>query len=154
MRLTTAPSRRIYPGRPLVAGMAVAVLVAAVLTACSTSGNAESASTASSASETSTPTANATAAATEAGGSASETELPTGVPTAVDPCDLITSTEASQLAGTTFGDGTSSTTATNVRECIYGSQTVDVFTVTEVEAPDDATVEAAKAQVLWPSARQ
>ncbi len=138
---TTATSS-IHPGRPLLA-----LLILPLLAACSTSGSVGSASPGSAASETSVATAIETTAASEAA-SASETELPTAVPTAVDPCDLVTSQEASQLAGTTFGEGTSQTTATNVRQCIYGSQTADVFSVSEVEAPDDATLEAAKAQVL------
>jgi len=70
---------------------------------------------------------------------------PTGVPTAIDPCQLVTSDEASTLAGAQFGPGTEDTTEGNGRICTYGANTLNVFTVVVGEAPDAATAQAEKA---------
>ena len=84
------------------------------------------------------PTESATAGASEA----------TAVPTAVDPCQLVTAQEASQLAGTTFGPGVEKTETNNTRTCVYGGQTLNVFTVEVAQAADVATAQAAKAKAL------
>ncbi len=74
------------------------------------------------------------------------TSEPTGVATSLDPCQLVTSQEASQLAGATFGAGQESTTSGNGKICTYGSQTLNVFNVVVGQAPDVATAQAEKAQ--------
>jgi len=56
-----------------------------------------------------------------------------------DPCQLVTVSEASSLAGTNFSAGTYSQ---NGSTCIYGSQTVNVFMVTAAQASDPDTAEA------------
>jgi hypothetical protein len=91
---------------------------------------------------TATPTA-AEASPSEAAGLPSET----AAPTAIDPCVLVTSAEASTLAGATFGAGTEHTTKANLRSCVYGAQTLNVFTVEVIQAPDLATAKAAEAAV-------
>jgi hypothetical protein len=60
----------------------------------------------------------------------------------IDPCQLVTQQEASQLAGTTFGVGKEETTSGGGRTCVYGAQTVNVFTIALVIAPDAATAQA------------
>ena len=65
----------------------------------------------------------------------------TGVPTALDPCQLVTSAEASALAGTSFGTGTEQAGGDS-KQCIYGSQTTNVFTVEVAQATDAATAQA------------
>ena len=72
----------------------------------------------------------------------------TATPTPLDPCLLISSQEASTLAGASFGKGAEVTTSSGLRICTYGSQTVNVFTVDVIQAPDIATAKAAKAQFL------
>jgi hypothetical protein len=70
----------------------------------------------------------------------------TGVPTTLDPCQLVTQQEASQLAGTTYGAGVKSTTQGNGNICTYGGQTTNVFEVIVGQAPDVATAQAGKAE--------
>jgi hypothetical protein len=95
---------------------------------------------------TAAPTATPVPAATAAPSEAPAASLATAVPTAVDPCTLIPSAEASQLAGATFGAGVESTTQGNGRICTYGGQTLNVFEVIVGQAPDVATAQAGKAQ--------
>jgi hypothetical protein len=70
------------------------------------------------------------------------------VNTPLDPCQLITSQEASKLAGTTFGQGAESTTPQGLKICTYGGNTTNVFTVSVIQAPDLATATANKDQFL------
>ena len=70
------------------------------------------------------------------------TSSATAVPTSIDPCQLITNDEAGKLAGATFGAGKESTTSGNARICVYGAQTMNVFTVSVAIAPDEATAKA------------
>jgi len=63
----------------------------------------------------------------------------------LDPCRLVTSAEASALAGTTFGKGVEEANGSGKR-CVYGSKTLNVFTVEVVRAKDAATASAAWAQ--------
>ena len=71
-----------------------------------------------------------------------------GVVTSLDPCQLVTSSEASGLAGTTFGAGKEETNGDHGKECVYGSQTTNVFTV-EVGQDPNATA----AQADWSKER-
>jgi hypothetical protein len=86
---------------------------------------------------------------TSAAASEPETSLPevTAVPTSVDPCQVVTQSEASTLAGTTFGAGVSTTTSGNAKICTYGGQTLNVLNVDVALAPDQATIDAGEAEV-------
>ncbi len=87
----------------------------------------------------SSPTASAPATA-----SASQQ---TPSPVALDPCVLVTSSDASSLAGVTFAAGTEGTTTDGgAKTCTYGGQTLNVFMVLVTQAPDTATAQADWAQ--------
>jgi hypothetical protein len=126
-----------------------ALAIAALLSACSAMASTNTTSlTAGDAAGTpavmSTPVASSTPqqmAATSAPQSAA-------APTSLDPCQLVTSQEASSLAGTSYGAGREETTPGGGKICIYGYQTTNVFTVEVAQAPDVATAQAAKAQFL------
>ncbi len=77
--------------------------------------------------------------------STTPSELPTAVPTSLDPCQLIPASEASTLAGTTFGPGVEHTTPGGGKICTYGAQTLNVFMVIVGQAPDVQTAQAGKA---------
>ena len=122
-------------------------LMALVLAGCSSSppttapsGGGSPAAATPAATSTSTPTTPQSQAPTQAPSGS----LPTGVPTSLDPCVLVTSQEASQLTGASFGAGRESTTSGNGRLCTYGYQTLNVFTVLVGQAPDVATAQAGK----------
>src|SRR4051812_39997261 len=72
------------------------------------------------------------------GGSGSPSPSPTGSAraTTLDPCQLVTAAEASQLSGVTFGPGKEETTGSDNtgKRCTYGSQTKNVFFVQVVSA--------------------
>ena len=74
--------------------------------------------------------------------------IPSASPTAVtlasiDPCQLVTQQEASQLAaGTKFPAGTEETTSGGAKMCVYTGQNVDVFMVEVAVASDTATAQA------------
>lgn len=105
----------------------IAVPAAALLAACGGSGTAQ---------DNSTPPA-----ALSPSAAASPT------PVTIDPCQLVTSQEASQLAGVSYGPGREETTPDNGgRTCVYGYQTRNVFTVIVNVAPDAATAQADWAQ--------
>ena len=88
---------------------------------------------------TSTPTSEPPAA------SLSPASSDTGVATTLDPCVLVTSSEASSLGGTSFGAGTEQTSG-NAKQCVYGGQTANVFTVEVAQATDAASAQAEFAQ--------
>ncbi len=77
---------------------------------------------------------------------APETNAPaasgTAVPTSLDPCQLVTASEASALAGASFTTGTGGTTSGGAKTCVYGSQTLNVFNVLVAQAPDAATAQS------------
>jgi hypothetical protein len=75
-----------------------------------------------------------------------EPSLATGAPTSIDPCQLVTTQEASQMAGVTYPAGKESTTSGGGKMCTYGYQTADVFEVIVGQAPDKATAQAGLAQ--------
>ncbi|MHB8960715.1 MAG: hypothetical protein ACYDAN_13955 [Candidatus Limnocylindrales bacterium] len=68
------------------------------------------------------------------------------MPTSIDPCQLVTKDEADKLAGTTLSAGRESTIDNN-RVCTYDVTGV-VFTVSVLQAPDQAAVDQGKAQFL------
>ncbi|HYM66260.1 MAG TPA: DUF3558 family protein [Patescibacteria group bacterium] len=65
--------------------------------------------------------------------------------TTLDPCQLVTSQEASALTGVTFGPGTPED-YTGSKGCGYGSGTLNIFRVVVAQAPDAATAQADWAQ--------
>ena len=143
-------------GRSRLALIAFPLLL--TLGACSstTSPTAPTGSTAASLPPTSAvpPTAVATTSAipsaipSAASAAPTTSDGPTAVPTSIDPCQVVTAQEASQLTGATFAAGKETTTAGNARICTYGSQTLDVVTVEVAVAPDAATVQTDKAAAL------
>ncbi len=136
-------------------GAAALVLVGFVVGACSSSAATATAVTTPAPTDTPAPVSTPAPTDTPAPVSTpapSDTSAPgisvagaTGVPTAIDPCQLITSQEASQFAGASFGAGVESTTSGNGRICTYGGQTLNVFMVVVGQAPDVATAQAGKA---------
>ena len=64
----------------------------------------------------------------------------------LDPCQLVTQQEASQLAGVSFGAGTEQTISSGAKMCVYGGKTLHVFTVEVAVAADVTTAQAAWAQ--------
>jgi hypothetical protein len=66
--------------------------------------------------------------------------------TSVDPCQVVTQSEASQLAGASFGAGKEDSTAGGSKVCWYGAQTTNVFEVLVAQASS-----AAAAQAQWDS---
>ena len=121
------------------------IVIGAMLIAGCTSSASPSASslaaaaptTAVSSTPTTTPTPSATTAPT-----ASATTAQSAAPTSLDPCQLVTATEASSLAGASFPAGTEGTTSGGGRTCVYGAQTTNVFSVLVAQAPDAATAQA------------
>jgi hypothetical protein len=93
------------------------------------------------------PTPAPTAAATPPPPTPTATPSETAAPTALDPCQLVPANEASALAGATYGPGVE-TTHNNGKYCTYGGQTTNVFTVIVVQAPDQATLDAGKADAI------
>ena len=68
---------------------------------------------------------------------------------ALDPCQLVTSAEASSLAGTTFTTGLEQTNDNGAVMCVYGYQSTNVFMVIVAQAPDAST-----AQQTWADQEQ
>jgi hypothetical protein len=75
----------------------------------------------------------------------SGTPLPTAVVTDIDPCQLITSDEASTFVGVKFGAGKATNADNNVKMCSYSGPGPNIFTVEVAVAPDVATAQAAEA---------
>ena len=129
-----------------------AAVVAAALAACSSSGSSgttppapqratEQASAAATASAASPA---ATSAATSPGTVSSQS----GAATSLDPCQIVPASEASALAGVTYGAGQEEPSGTDGKRCVYGSQTDHVFSVIVGQA---ATV--ADADTEWSAER-
>ena len=76
---------------------------------------------------------------------ASGTPEPTAIVTDLDPCQLITSDDASTFVGVNFGKGKATTTENNVKMCSYAAPGPNIFTVEVAVAPDVATAQAAEA---------
>jgi hypothetical protein len=91
--------------------------------------------------ESSTPAASPTGSAT-AEATASGTPEQSGVPTSLDPCQLVTLSEASTLAGASFTTGKEDTTSGGAKTCVYGGQTLNVFQVLVAQAPDATTAQS------------
>lgn len=125
----------------------VASLLTSVLAACNSASSTAAAQPPTPA-RTAASTAVTSAAAPATSAAARSSSAAPAATTALDPCQLVTSAEASSLAGTTFGQGKDEPSGTSGRRCVYGSQTLNVFTVIVGQA---ATVADADAQ--WSSAQ-
>lgn len=119
---------------------ALAVISSALLlTACSSPVTTSSSSDA--AGSAATPSS-ASAAAAPSSAPSSAPASQSGAATPLDPCQLVTSSEASALAGTTFGAGKEEANGNNGKECVYGSQTTNVFTVEVGQDPSPTAAQA------------
>ncbi len=123
----------------LVIGMSAA-LVAACTGSTATTNPATSSTAASS-----SPTTALVSSPPSSAPSQAPSVAPSASPTALDPCVLVTSDEASQLAGATFGAGAEDTTAGGGRICTYGANTTNVFDVIVGQASSEAEAQAGKA---------
>jgi hypothetical protein len=133
-----------------------AAVVASALAGCSSSGSSgttppapqPSTEQASAAAIASAVSPAATSAATSPGTAPSQS----GVATSLDPCQIVPASEASALAGATFGAGKEEPSGTDGKRCVYGSQTTNVFSVivgqaaTVADADADWSTEQADAQ--------
>jgi hypothetical protein len=128
------------------AGLAV---VAALAVAGCTGGASPSASTPIIANASTPPEASETIAPAPSDATSSEapseSALPSAVATDIDPCQLITSADASSWTGVKFGAGKESTTASNIRTCNYNAAGPNLFFIAVGIAPDAATAKAAEA---------
>jgi hypothetical protein len=128
---------------------AIAIIAAFTVAGCSSSTGAPSALASAIAAAPPIVLPSDTPASSEPPASAaadsSETPLPTAVPTDLDPCQLVTSDDASTFVGTKFGPGKASTTENNVKMCAYAAPGPNLFTVEVAVAPDVATAQAAEA---------
>jgi hypothetical protein len=132
------------------------IVITAVLSACASSSNTpvSTSPVASVPQNTAAPTQPIRLPATAAPQNTATPVPATSIPrqgtikTQLDPCELISSQEASKLAGASFGAGVEGTTPGGLKSCTYGSQGTNVFTVDVVQAPDVATAKADKAQFL------
>jgi hypothetical protein len=125
----------------------VAIAASLALAACSSNGASSVQATVSpSATATATPPSGGGGATATPSGTPAQSAEATGVQTALDPCQLVTNTEASQLTGATYGAGAESTTDDGLGKiCTYGAQTTNVFMVIVAQAPDVATAKAQEA---------
>ncbi len=71
-----------------------------------------------------------------------------GAPVSLDPCVLVTSSEASALAHASFGAGKEEPISAASKQCVYGAQTTNVFEVTVAQAASPA-----EAQAQWTAAQ-
>ena len=136
---------------PNRSAVALVTAAAAIVVAACSSGGANPSASASTlananpppASVAATPEASASSAAVSE--APSESALPSAVTTDIDPCQLITSDEASAFVGTKFGAGKESTSEGNVKTCNYDAPGPNLFFVEVAVAPDEATAKAAEA---------
>jgi hypothetical protein len=115
-----------------IAISAVVAVSAVLLTACSSSGG----------SQTATPEATTPPVTTTPASTAPAAPTASAVPTSLDPCQLVTAPEAASLAGASYQTGKEETTKGGGKECVYGSQTKNVFTVILGQASSPAVAQA------------
>ncbi len=119
--------------RPFVI-VGVGVLLASALAGCS-----------SAAAPTGGPSPSGAALGAAPAASASPAAAPSGTgSTTIDPCQLVSPSEASTLTGASYGSGTVETDSAASRRCIYGAQTRNVFEVIVVQAASVAQAQAEK----------
>jgi len=114
---------------------ALAVTASALLLAACSSGAPAAISTST---QSSAPAASPSAAATAA---SEPTASQSAAATSLDPCQLVTSSEASSLSGASYGPGKEEA-ENGGKQCIYGYQTTNVFTVELGQASDPASAQA------------
>jgi hypothetical protein len=133
--------RRSFSRLPDLPRVAALVLVATFVAACGSSAASAGAPT-----SEATPTATPTMAATDSPATAASlpADLPTGVANSLDPCVLVSASEASALTGASYTAGKLETSAGGGKTCWYGSQTKNVFEVVVAQAPDVATAQKVK----------
>jgi hypothetical protein len=125
-----------------------ATVLASALAGCSAAGSsgttapAAASTTATKQASTAATASAASAAATSPAASASPSSSQSGVATPLDPCQLVPASEASAVAGTTFGAGQEEPSGTDGKRCVYGSQTRNVFSVVVGQADNAADAEA------------
>ncbi len=107
------------------------------------------------ASQPASPAATQASSPSSAGpGASSAATTQPAVTTSLDPCQLVTSSEASSLAATTYGPGQVESSGQNGKRCVYGSGTTNVFMVEVGQAASaaaaraDWSAEQARAQAL------
>ena len=126
---------------------ALAVVTAVGLMGCSSGASPSAIASAIASASAPPPASSATPAASSAAASGAPTEsvLPSAVTTDIDPCQLITSADASKFVGVKFGAGKETTTEGNARMCTYAAPGPNLFSVEVAIAPDVATAKAAEA---------
>ncbi|HSS93806.1 MAG TPA: DUF3558 family protein [Candidatus Dormibacteraeota bacterium] len=77
---------------------------------------------------------------------ASPSAQASALPASIDPCQLVTSSEAASLTGAAYGAGRQEAYSGNGKGCVYGYQTTNVFFVIVAVAPDAASAQANWAQ--------
>jgi trimeric autotransporter adhesin len=119
-----------------------AAVVASALAACGSSGSSgttppapQPASVAATASAASSA---ATSAATSAGAASSQS----AVATSLDPCQIVPASEASAVAGASYGAGQEEPSGTDGKRCVYGSETTNVFSVIVGQAATSADADS------------
>ncbi len=121
----------------------IVVIASAALAGCSSTSTTPTPSPSATATEVATATATATPTAAPASSApaASEAASANAVPTVYDPCQLVTASEASALAGVTFASGTKSDTPDGGKVCAYTAGTT-VLEVLVGQSADAATAQA------------
>ncbi|MGO8685929.1 MAG: hypothetical protein ACLQT7_01910 [Candidatus Dormibacteria bacterium] len=118
----------------------LATVLAALGTACLAACSATTTPSTSSSGGGTTPSSSASTATPSAASSA------TAVATSLDPCQMVTASEASSLSGATYGAGVEGTTSGGGKTCTYGAETTDVFEVILGEASSASVAQADWAQ--------
>jgi len=116
------------------------------LAACGTSSTSPTGTAQPVSSATTTPVATTPTPTATATPMASSTPTASAVATSIDPCQLVTSSEASSLTGATYGAVVESTTQGGGNICTYGSATLNVFQVLVGEASSASAADAEWAQ--------
>jgi hypothetical protein len=91
---------------------------------------------------TASPSAQSGSPAQSASGASAPAPSQSGIANSLDPCQLVTASEASSLAGTTYGAGREETFSGSGKGCVYGYQTLNVFTVEVAQSSNAATARA------------
>ena len=132
------------PRTPKTLAIGATVLV---LAACSSSPTASSTSSTTSVASTSAATSPASTSPASTSPTAASTPAATTAQavsqTSLDPCQLVTRAEASALASATFAAGKEEAFGGGGKGCVYGAQTLNVFTVEVAQASDPAAAQAA-----------
>ena len=129
---------------------AIAVVAAFAVAGCSSSTGAPSAIASALANaslppiQAPVPSASSEPTSAPASEEASGTPEPTAVVTDIDPCQLVTSDDATAFTGVKMGAGKASTTEGNARICTYAGPGPNILMVEVAIAPDVATAKAAE----------